>query len=95
MKEIIMMNKKIDLNLVNDIAASYKKLMAVCEEAKHAGYVMDAIDELRDNLSVLSMETEQILDIEIRESREGPREIRRAGGWEAWDALTPAQQEVV
>jgi hypothetical protein len=80
-----MMNKKIDLNLVNDIAASYKKLMAVCEEAKHAGYVMDAIDELRDNLSVLSMETEQNLDIEIR----------RAGGYEAWDMLTPMQQEVV
>jgi hypothetical protein len=80
-----MMNKKIDLNLVNDIAASYKKLMAVCEEAKHAGYVMDAIDELRDNLSVLSMETEHNLDIEIR----------RAGGYEAWDMLTPMQQEVV
>jgi hypothetical protein len=80
-----MMNKKIDLNLVNDIAASYKKLMAVCEEAEHAGVVMQAIDELRDHLSVLSMETEQNLDIEIR----------RAGGWEAWDALTPAQQEVV
>jgi hypothetical protein len=80
-----MMNKKIEMNLVNDVAASYKKLMVACEEAKHAGYVMQAIDELRDNLSVLSMETEQNLDIEIR----------RAGGWEAWDALTPAQQEVV
>ena len=80
-----MMNKKIDLNMVNDIAASYKKLMAVCEEAKHAGYVMDAIDELRDNLSVLSMETDQ-----------DPRaQIRRAGGYKAWDALTPAQQELV
>jgi hypothetical protein len=85
LEENIMMNKKIDLNLVNDIAASYKKLMAVCEEAEHAGVVMQAIDELRDHLSVLSMETEQNLDIEIR----------RAGGWEAWDALTPAQQEVV
>ncbi len=80
-----MMNKKIDLNMVNDIAASYKKLMAVCEEAKHAGIVMQAIDELRDNLSVLSMETDQ-----------DPRaQINRAGGWEAWDALTPAQQELV
>jgi len=80
-----MMNKKIDLNLVNDIAASYKKLMAACEEAKHANYVMDAIDELRDNLSVLSMETDQ-----------DPRaQINRAGGWEAWSALTPAQQELV
>jgi hypothetical protein len=80
-----MMNKKIDLNMVNDIAASYKKLMAVCEEAKHANYVMDAIDELRDNLSVLSMETDQ-----------DPRaQINRAGGWEAWEALTPAQREVV
>lgn len=79
------MNKKIDLNMVNDIAASYKKLMAVCEEAKHAGIVMQAIDELRDNLSVLSMETDQ-----------DPRaQINRAGGWEAWDALTPAQQELV
>jgi len=80
-----MMNKKIDLNLVNDIAASYKKLMAVCEEAKHAGIVMQAIDELRDNLSVLSMETDQ-----------DPRaQINRAGGYEAWDALTPAQRELV
>ena len=80
-----MMNKKIDLNMVNDIAASYKKLMAVCEEAKHAGIVMQAIDELRDNLSVLSMETDQ-----------DPRaQIRRAGGYEAWDALTPAQREMV
>ena len=80
-----MINKKIDLNLVNDIAASYKKLMAVCEEAKHAGIVMQAIDELRDNLSVLSMETDQ-----------DPRaQINRAGGYEAWDALTPAQQELV
>ena len=80
-----MMNKKIDLNLVNDIAASYKKLMAACEEAKHANYVMDAIDELRDNLSVLSMETDQ-----------DPRaQINRAGGWEAWNALTPTQQELV
>ena len=80
-----MMNKKIDLNMVNDIAAQYKKLMAVCEEAKHAGIVMQAIDELRDNLSVLSMETDQ-----------DPRaQINRAGGWEAWDALTPAQQELV
>jgi hypothetical protein len=84
-EEIVMMNKKIDLNMVNDIAASYKKLMAVCEEAKHAGIVMQAIDELRDNLSVLSMETDQ-----------DPRaQINRAGGWEAWDALTPAQQELV
>ena len=93
-----MIAKKIDLNLVNDIAASYKKLMAVCEEAKHAGYVMDAIDELRDNLSVLSMETEQNLDIEIR--RAGGWEAwdhmaSQPRGWEAWDALTPAQQEVV
>ena len=80
-----MMNKKIDLNLVNDIAASYKKLMAACEEAKHAGIVMQAIDELRDNLSVLSMETDQ-----------DPRaQINRAGGWEAWEALTPVQREVV
>ena len=80
-----MMAKKIEMNLVNDVAASYKKLMAVCEEAKHAGYVMQAIDELRDHLSVLSMETEQNLDIEIR----------RAGGYEAWDMLTPEQQAVV
>jgi len=80
-----MMNKKIEMNLVNDVAASYKKLMAVCEEAKHAGIVMQAIDELRDNLSVLSMETDQ-----------DPRaQIRRAGGYEAWDALTPAQREMV
>ena len=80
-----MMNKKIDLNLVNDIAASYKKLMAACEEARHANYVMDAIDELRDNLSVLSMETDQ-----------DPRaQIRRAGGYEAWDMLTPMQREMV
>ena len=80
-----MIAKKIDLNMVNDIAASYKKLMAVCEEAKHAGIVMQAIDELRDNLSALSMETDQ-----------DPRaQIQRAGGWEAWDALTPAQQELV
>ena len=55
-----MIAKKIDLNMVNDIAASYKKLMVACEEAKHAGYVMQAIDELRDHLSVLSMETDQI-----------------------------------
>lgn len=80
-----MMAKKIEMNLVNDVAASYKKLMAVCEEAKHAGIVMQAIDELRDNLSVLSMETDQ-----------DPRaQIRRAGGYEAWDALTPAQREMV
>ena len=80
-----MIAKKIDLNMVNDIAASYKKLMAVCEEAKHAGIVMQAIDELRDNLSVLSMETDQ-----------DPRaQIRRAGGYEAWDMLTPMQQELV
>ena len=80
-----MMNKKIEMNLVNDVAASYKKLMVACEEAKHAGYVMQAIDELRDHLSVLSMETDQ-----------DPRaQINRAGGWEAWDALTPAQQELV
>lgn len=85
-----MIAKKIDLNMVNDIAASYKKLMAVCEEAKHAGIVMQAIDELRDNLSVLSMETDQ-----------DPRaQIRRAGGLAldsaaALDALTPAQREMV
>ena len=73
-----MIAKKIDLNLVNDVAASYKKLMVACEEAKHAGIVMQAIDELRDNLSVLSMETDQ-----------DPRaQIRRAGGYEAWDMLT-------
>ena len=80
-----MIAKKIDLNMVNDIAASYKKLMVACEEAKHAGYVMQAIDELRDHLSVLSMETEQNLDIEIR----------RAGGYETWSAMTPEQQAVV
>ena len=80
-----MMAKKIDLNMINDIAASYKKLMAVCEEAKHAGIVMQAIDELRDNLSVLSMETDQ-----------DPRaQINRAGGYEAWSAMTPEQQELV
>ena len=79
------MAKKIEMNLVNDVAASYKKLMAVCEEAEHAGIVMQAIDELRDNLSVLSMETDQ-----------DPRaQIRRAGGYEAWDMLTPMQQEMV
>lgn len=55
-----MMNKKIDLNMVNDIAASYKKLMVVCEEASSYGRVMNAIDELRDNLSVLSMETDPL-----------------------------------
>jgi hypothetical protein len=55
-----MMNKNIDLNLVNDIAASYKKLMVVCEETNADLIdVMDAIDELRDNLSVLAMETDQ------------------------------------
>ena len=80
-----MMNKKIEMNLVNDVAASYKKLMVACEEAKHAGIVMQAIDELRDNLSVLSMETDQ-----------DPRaQIRRAGGHEAWDMLTPMQREMV
>lgn len=80
-----MMNKKIDLNMVNDVAASYKKLMAVCEEASSYGRVMNAIDELRDNLSVLSMETDQ----------DTRAQINRAGGWEAWDALTPAQRELV
>ena len=80
-----MIAKKIDLNMVNDIAASYKKLMAVCEEAKHAGIVMQAIDELRDNLSALSMETDQ-----------DPRaQIQRPGGYEAWDMLTPMQREMV
>ena len=80
-----MMNKKIEMNMVNDIAASYKKLMAVCEEAKHAGIVMQAIDELRFSLSVLSMETDQ-----------DPRaQINRAGGYEAWSAMTPEQQELV
>ena len=74
-----MIAKKIDLNLVNAVAASYKKLMVVCEE-ENSGYgrVMNAIDELRDNLSVLSMETDQ-----------DPRaQIRRAGGYEAWSAIT-------
>ena len=85
LQEIIMMNKKIDLNMVNDIAASYKKLMAACEEARHAGYVMDAIDELRDHLSALSLETDP-----------DPRaQINRAGGYEAWNALTPEQREAV
>jgi len=80
-----MMNKKIEMNLVNDVAASYKKLMVACEEAKHAGYVMQAIDELRDHLSVLSMETDQ-----------DPRaQINRAGGYEAWSAMTPEQRAVV
>ena len=81
-----MIAKKIDLNMVNDIAASYKKLMAVCEEAKHAGIVMQAIDELRDNLSVLSMETDQ-----------DPRaQIQRAGGWEAWEkAIEGGMKEAV
>jgi hypothetical protein len=80
-----MIAKKIDLNMVNDIAASYKKLMVACEEAKHAGYVMQAIDELRDHLSVLSMETDQ-----------DPRaQINRAGGYEAWSAMTPEQRAVV
>jgi hypothetical protein len=80
-----MMKKKIDMYLVNQLAASYKKLMVVCEEAEHAGIVMQAIDELRSNLSALSIETDP-----------NPRAlIQRAGGWEAWDALTPAQREVV
>ena len=80
-----MMAKKIEMNLVNDVAASYKKLMVACEEAKHAGIVIEAIDELRDRLYVLSMETDQ-----------DPRaQIRRAGGYEAWDMLTPMQQEMV
>jgi len=85
MKGNIMIAKKIEMSLVNDVAASYKKLMAVCEEAKHANIVMDAIDELRDHLSVLSMETDQ-----------DPRaQIARAGGYEAWGALTPEQRELI
>jgi len=80
-----MIAKKIEMNLVNDVAASYKKLMAVCEEAKHAGIVMQAIDELRDHLSALAMETNP-----------DPRaQIARAGGWEAWEALTPEQREAI
>ena len=80
-----MITKKIDMNLVNDIAASYKKLMVVCEEADNVGHVMKAIDELRDNLSALSMETDP-----------DPRaQIRRAGGYDAWNALTSEQREVV
>ena len=64
----------IDNSLVTDISTSYKKLMAVCEEASSYGRVMNAIDELRDNLSALSMEIDP-----------DPRaQIRRAGGWEAW-----------
>lgn len=80
-----MITKKIDMNLVNDIAASYKKLMVVCEENSGYGRVMNAIDELRDHLSALSMETDP-----------DPRaQIRRAGGYDAWNALTPEQREVV
>ena len=81
-----MIAKKIDMNLVNGVAASYKKLMVVCEEASAGrGRVMNAIDELRDNLSALSMDTDP-----------DPRaQIRRAGGIEAWNALTPAQRELV
>ena len=81
-----MITKKIDLNLVNAVAASYKKLMVVCEE-ENSGYgrVMNAIDELRDNLSVLSMETDP-----------DPRaQIRRAGGYDVWNALTSEQREVI
>ena len=81
-----MIAKKIDLNLVNDVAASYKKLMVVCEE-ENSGYgrVMNAIDELRDHLSALSMETDP-----------DPRaQIRRAGGYEAWKAMTSEQRETV
>jgi hypothetical protein len=65
----------IDNSLVTDISTSYKKLMAVCEEAEHAGIVMQAIDELRDHLNTFAMET----DLDPR------AQIRRAGGWEAWD----------
>lgn len=80
-----MIAKKIDLNMVNAVAASYKKLMVACEEAKHAGIVMQAIDELRFNLSVLSMETDQ-----------DPRaQINRAGGYEAWSAMTPEQRAAI
>lgn len=64
----------IDLNLVNEVAASYKKLMVVAEEAKHPGIVMRAIDELRDSLSVLAMET----DPDTR------AQIARAGGYDQW-----------
>ena len=43
LEENIMMAKKIEMNLVNDVAASYKKLMAVCEEAEHAGAIIATI----------------------------------------------------
>jgi hypothetical protein len=75
----------IDKNLINEVAASYKKLMVVAEEAKHPGIVMEAIDELRANLTTLSMETDP-----------DPRAvIRRAGGYEAWMKARAAQEDVV
>jgi len=76
----------IDKNLINEVAASYKKLMVVAEEAKHPGIVMEAIDELRANLTTLSMETDP-----------DPRAvIRRAGGWEAWEkAIEGGMKEAV
>ena len=81
-----MIAKKIDLSLVNAVAASYKKLMVVCEEENSGhGRVMNAIDELRDHLSALVLDTDQ-----------DPRaQIRRAGGYEAWSAMTPEQRAAI
>jgi hypothetical protein len=64
----------INKQLVNQVATAYKKLMVVAEQAPHPGVVMYAIDELRDSLSALAMET----DPDVR------AQIARAGGYDQW-----------
>jgi len=64
----------IDKTMINQIAAAYKELMIVAEEASNPSKVMDSIDKLRDSLSALAMEIDP-----------DPRaQIRRAGGYEQW-----------
>lgn len=78
------MSKKINKEMINDISASYNKLMTSCEiNNKH--YAMKFINELHARLNALYLEIDP-----------DPRaQIRRAGGYDAWQAMSPEQREAV
>ena len=77
--------KTADEKMVGQIAFNYKHLINLFEMEASPGFVMQAIDNLRDSLSAVR------LDIDP-----DPRaQINRAGGYDNWIAMTKEERESV
>ena len=77
--------KTADYKMVRQVEFTYKHLINVLEMGANPGFVIQAIDNLRDSLSAMR------LDIDP-----DPRaQINRAGGYENWVAMSKEERESV